>query len=76
MAWISNFIPVELRGVITQVCLNRHWTAWMSNYITQKARDRTCRDACRDRQPAVSLEGDGGENVPSIPAQPAILRIW
>ena len=32
------------------------------------ARDwRTCRDACRDRQPAVSFEVGGGENVPGIP---------
>ena len=28
---------------------------------------RTCRDACRDRQPAVSFEVGGGENVPGIP---------
>ena len=28
---------------------------------------RTCRDACRDRYLAVSLEVGGGENVPGIP---------
>ena len=28
---------------------------------------RTCRDACRDRQLAVSFEVGGGENVPGIP---------
>ena len=27
----------------------------------------TCRDACRDRYPAVSVEVVGGENVPGIP---------
>ena len=40
--------------------------------ITARA-SRTCRDACRDRLPAVA-----GKTFPAFPAhaQPAILRIW
>ena len=40
--------------------------------ITARA-SRTCRDACRDRLPAVA-----GKTFPAFPAhaQPTILRIW
>ena len=40
--------------------------------IAERA-SRTCRDACRDRQPAVA-----GKTFPAFPAhaQPTILRIW
>ena len=42
------------RGLAIPVCITAR--AW-----------RTCRDACRDRQLAVSFEVGGGENVPGIP---------
>ena len=42
------------RGLAIQTCITAR--AW-----------RTCRDACRDRQLAVSLEVGDGENVPGIP---------
>ena len=38
--------------------------------ITARA-SHTCRDACRDRQPAVA-----GKTFPAFPAHAAILRIW
>ena len=33
---------------------------------------RICRDACRDRQPAVSFEVGAGEDAPGIPGACAI----
>ena len=45
--------------------------------ITARAR-HTCRDACQDRQLAVSFEVGGGENVPGIPGARATrnFSIW
>ena len=39
---------------------------------------RTCRDACRDRYLAISVEVGGGKTFPTFPAhaQPESLRIW
>ena len=44
----------------------RHRSLAIPTCLTARAW-RTCRDACRDRWPAVSFEVGGGENVPSIP---------
>ena len=41
-------------------CFPRHRGLAIPTYIT-------CRDACRDRQQAVSYEVGGGQNVPGIP---------
>ena len=43
----------------------RHRRLAIPTYITAHAW-RTCRNACRDRQLAVSFEVGGGENVPGI----------
>ena len=44
----------------------RHRWLAIPTCITPRA-SRTCRDACRDHQLAVSFEVGGGENVPGIP---------
>ena len=44
----------------------RHYGLAIPTCITARAW-RTCRDAYRDRLPAVSFEVRGGENVPGIP---------
>ena len=49
----GNVFPVT-RGLAIPTCITAR--AW-----------RTCRDACRDRQLAISFEVGGGENVPGIP---------
>ena len=48
-----------------------HWLA-IPVCITSRT-PRTCRNACRDRQPAVA-----GKTIPAFPAyaRPVILRIW
>ena len=49
----GNVFPAH-RGLAIATCITAR--AW-----------RTCRDACRDRQLAVSFEVSGGGNVPGIP---------
>ena len=44
----------------------RHRGLAIPTYITARAW-RTCHDACRNRELAVSFEVGGGENVPGIP---------
>ena len=55
----------------------RHRGLAIPTCITARA-SRTCRDACWNRQLAVSFEIGGGENVPGIPGAYAThpLRIW
>ena len=60
---------VKLRVRMRRECRERfprHRRWAIPTCITARA-SRTCRDACRDRQLAVSFEIGGGENVPGIP---------
>ena len=45
----------------------RATAGYRSRHASRHVRPRTCRDACRDRSPAVSFELGGGENIPGIP---------